>query len=73
MRRLSLVLVLLTAVPALQGCLIVTAADAVGTVAVVGVKTGVKATGAVVGLAADGVSAAGHAVTGTGKKRDAGA
>ena len=53
--------------PVLGGCVVASAADAVGTVAVTGVKAGAKVTGAVVGVAADGVGAAGRAVTGGGR------
>ena len=60
-RRIALILATVLALP---GCVAVAAVDAVGTVAAVGVKTTAKVAGATAGMAVDGVSAAGHAVTG---------
>lgn len=59
----ALTLAALAATPLLSGCVV---ASAAGAAAVTGVKVGAKATGAVVGVAADGVGAAGRAVTGSG-------
>ncbi len=68
MFRALLGLALAALVAPLGGCVAVAAVDAVGTVAAVTVKTGAKVAGAGVGLAADGVGAVGHAVTGGGAR-----
>ena len=66
MLRALIALALVALAAPLDGCVAVAAVDAVGTVAAVTVKTTVKVAGAGVGLAADGVGAVGHAVTGGG-------
>jgi hypothetical protein len=53
MTRLFVSAALLAASLGLSGCLVLSAADAVGTVAATTVKTGAKVTGAVVGGTAD--------------------
>ena len=53
MTRLLLCAALLATSVGLSGCLVLTAADAVGSVAATTVKTGAKVTGAVVGGTAD--------------------
>ena len=53
MTRLLLCATLLAAGLGLSGCLVLSAADAVGSVAATTVKTGAKVTGAVVGGTAD--------------------
>ena len=68
MFRALLVLALVALAAPLGGCVAVAAVDAVGTVAAVTVKTGVKVAGAGVGLAADGVGAVGRTVTGGDKR-----
>jgi hypothetical protein len=68
-RPLLLVALALCAAPALGGCIVGTAVDAAGTVVGTGVKAGAKVAGATVGVAADGVGAAGRAITGSGRRK----
>lgn len=63
MRPLHLCFVLLT-LPSLGGCVVVAAADAVGTVAATGVKMGAKTASVAGGVAIGTVDAAGHLIVG---------
>ena len=64
MFRLPTALALAALAAPLSGCAVLPVADAGVSVAAVTVKTTAKVAGAGVGLAADGVGAAGRAVTG---------